>query len=145
MSQYYELRGETLWNPSQGASRLFLRHVALFEAELELPSGIGPMEWDESELDPEAFEAFVDALLTWHRRTSHSVMRALADGFVVTVVALARRAGTPVDWERIGGPRAGPYSDVQVSRNGAVAPPDGTAWAEELRARAREMERRMPR
>ncbi|MFD4219916.1 DUF6086 family protein [Streptomyces griseus] len=35
---------KTLWNPSSGASRMFQRQVAIFEVELALPSGIGPME-----------------------------------------------------------------------------------------------------
>ncbi|WP_245985008.1 DUF6086 family protein, partial [Streptomyces tateyamensis] len=34
MSQYYNMGDETLWNPSNGASRLFLRQVAVFEEEL---------------------------------------------------------------------------------------------------------------
>ena len=29
MSQFFDLDGVTLWNPSNGAARLFLRHVAL--------------------------------------------------------------------------------------------------------------------
>jgi hypothetical protein len=43
MSQYFDMGEETLWNPSNGASRLFQRQVAVFESELGLPSGIGPM------------------------------------------------------------------------------------------------------
>ncbi|WP_254882141.1 DUF6086 family protein [Streptomyces sp. NA03103] len=38
---YFELGDETLWNPSNGAGRLFMRQVEVFEAELGLPSGIG--------------------------------------------------------------------------------------------------------
>jgi len=34
MSQYFDLGDETLWNPSNGASRLFRSQVAVFEAEL---------------------------------------------------------------------------------------------------------------
>ncbi|WOX17170.1 DUF6086 family protein [Streptomyces sp. N50] len=38
---YFDAGDETLWNPSNGAGRLFLRQLELFEAELKLPSGIG--------------------------------------------------------------------------------------------------------
>ncbi|MEV7247468.1 DUF6086 family protein [Streptomyces cyaneofuscatus] len=31
---------------------MFQRQVAVFEAELELPSGIGPMENDECQITP---------------------------------------------------------------------------------------------
>ncbi|OEJ97593.1 DUF6086 family protein [Streptomyces thermolilacinus] len=73
MSEYCNLGGETLWNPSQGASRMFRRHVALFEAELGLPSGIGSMgDSDEFRIDPAALATFVTALLERHRRTTRA-------------------------------------------------------------------------
>ncbi|MFI1584712.1 DUF6086 family protein [Embleya sp. NPDC020630] len=99
MSQYYDMGEETLWNPSNGASRLFLGQLAIFEAELRLPSGIGPMEDDECEVDPARFEVFVNSLVARHRRTQHAVMRVLAEGFVTTVLALGGRAGVDVRWD----------------------------------------------
>ncbi|WP_416385394.1 DUF6086 family protein [Streptomyces sp. NRRL B-1677] len=48
------------------------------------------------------FKALVDALLAWHRRTSHAVMAALSEGFVVTVLVLAERAGIQVEWQPAG-------------------------------------------
>ncbi|MFE7359084.1 DUF6086 family protein, partial [Streptomyces sp. NPDC057543] len=63
MSQYYDLGDQTLWNPSNGASRLFMSQVTVYQTEVGLPSGIGPMEADECQIDPIAFAAFVDALL----------------------------------------------------------------------------------
>ena len=64
----------TLWNPSNGTSRLFLRQVALFEEELALPSGIGTMEQDEAQIDPAVLEGFVEALLAGQARTNHAIM-----------------------------------------------------------------------
>ncbi|EYT83815.1 hypothetical protein CF54_05070 [Streptomyces sp. Tu 6176] len=121
MSQYFDMGGETLWNPSNEASGLFRRQVAVFEAELELPSGIGPMENDECEIDPAAFEVFVDALLALHRETDHAVVLALREGFTATVLVLAERAGIGADRARLGSAAAG------------------------LREKARELGRRMPR
>ncbi|WP_329503579.1 DUF6086 family protein [Streptomyces iakyrus] len=74
MSQYFDVGEETLWNPSHGASRLFRRQVAVFESELGFRSGIGPMVNDECQIDPVAFETFVNALLAQHRRTSHALV-----------------------------------------------------------------------
>ncbi|MDX3850471.1 DUF6086 family protein [Streptomyces sp. AK02-01A] len=146
MSQYFEIADETLWNPSNGASRLFLRQVAVFEAELDLSSGIGPMENDECQIDPIAFETFVNALLARHRRTSHAIVLALSEGFTAIVLVLAERAGITVDWTRLGADPSGPLDDVQVSvRTGMSAPADGAAWRSELREKARELDRRMPR
>ncbi|MEU7278432.1 DUF6086 family protein [Streptomyces sp. NPDC045431] len=146
MSQYFDVGDETLWNPSNGASRMFQRHVALFEAELELPSGIGPMENDECQIDPDTFETFVNALLAEHRRMSHGVWLALCEGFVATVLVLAERAGITVDWARHGATPQAPFQDVQVSpATGMSAPAEGDAWAAGLRERARELGRRMAR
>ncbi|MFD9903311.1 DUF6086 family protein [Streptomyces sp. NPDC059063] len=124
MSQYFDLGDETLWNPSTGAARLFLRQVAVFEAELDLPSGIGPMEHDECQLDPAVFTTFVNALLAHHRRSHHAVVVALSEGFVATVLALAGRAGVAVDW---------------------ASAREDEAWAERLRERAGELDRYMAR
>ena len=146
MSQDYDMDDETLWNPSNGASRLFLRQVALFEAELELPSGIGPMVNDESRIDRDTFAVFVDALLARHRRTSHAVMLALSEGFAATVLVLAERGGVAVDWARLGAAPHGPRENVQISAcTGMSVLPEGGAWESRLRERSRELGRSMAR
>ena len=98
MSQYFDLGDETLWNPSNGAARLFLRQVTVFEAELGLPSGIGPMENDECQIDAAALKVFANALLAGYRRATHVVILTLSEGFVVTFLALAQRAGVELPW-----------------------------------------------
>ncbi|MFD3658625.1 DUF6086 family protein [Streptomyces sp. NPDC058620] len=146
MSQYFDLGDETLWNPSNGASRMFQRQVAVFEAELELPSGIGPMENDECQISPDTFETFVNALLTQHRKSSHTIWLALSEGFTATVLVLAERAGVKVDWARYGAAPEGPLQDVQVSTvTGMSTPAEGAAWSAGLREKVRELGRRMPR
>jgi hypothetical protein len=146
MSQYFDIGDETLWNPSNGASRMFQRQVTVLEAELELASGIGPMENDECQIDPITFEAFVNALLARHRRTSHTIVLALSEGFVATVLVLAERAGITVDWAQLGTTPDGPLEDVQVSAlTGMSVPAEGGTWGAGLREKARELGRRMPR
>ncbi|WP_327178470.1 DUF6086 family protein [Streptomyces sp. NBC_01335] len=135
MSQYYDLGDRTLWNPSNGASRLFMSQVTVYQAEVGLPSGIGPMEADECQIDPIAFAAFVDALLTWHGKTRHAVMATLSEGFVATVLALAEKA------------------DIEVGRQGAdhaeshclktASDPHAKEWTAELRQKSRELVRHM--
>ncbi|MFJ4844238.1 DUF6086 family protein [Streptomyces sp. NPDC088733] len=142
MSQHFNLGDETLWNPSNGATRLFLGQLAVFEAELGLPGGIGPMENDECQVEPVAFAVFASALLAWHRRARHAVVLVLSEGFVATVLALAE--GAAVDLERAEpGVAAQGERDVQVP-----VPPDlvdhGRA-RRQLRERVREISRAMPR
>lgn len=138
MSQYFDVGDETLWNPSNGAARLFLRHVRLYEEELGVPSGFGPMENDECEIDPAVFGAYVDALLDLHDRTRHAVIDALSEGFVATVLVLAERAGVGV---RRPAAADGPEGlrDVQVPLI------DTGERAVRLRERVGVLRRRMPR
>jgi hypothetical protein len=97
VSQYYEVGDETLWNPSIGASRLFLAHVRLHEDELGMASGLGPMDGDECQIEAGAFREYTEALVARHLRTGHHVILALSEGFVATVLVLARRAGIEPD------------------------------------------------
>ena len=145
MSQFFLMGDQTLWNPSNGASRLFRRQVAVFETELGLPSGLGPMREDECRIDPDAFEVFVDALLARHRGTSHAVMIALSEGFVATVLVLAERAGVDVNRERGGPTTHEGRRDVQVPAPPPLTASDEAARAGALRGRARELGRFMAR
>ncbi|MFI5865304.1 DUF6086 family protein [Streptomyces sp. NPDC051546] len=140
MSQYYDVGDETVWNPSNGAARLFHRQVAVFEEELGLPSGIGPLINDECQLDPAALGAFAEALVARHGTTGHAVIRALSEGFVATVLVLAERAGAQVRWPR-------PADSLEGARDVQVPLPDpcGSSVESQVRAAARELSRRMPR
>lgn len=140
MSQFYDMGDQTLWNPSNGASRLFMSQVSVYQAELGLPSGIGSMQADECQIDPLVFKEFVDALLRWHRRTSHAVMAALSEGFVATVLVLAERAGIEVNWPPAGFAEYGGLKDVQAPAAPVFS--EG-AWAAALQYKSRELGRFM--
>ncbi len=145
MSMYFELGDETLWNPSMGAGRLFLRQVEVYEAELELPSGIGQGQYwgdpDTLQVVPDTYAEFVHALAAWHCRTGHSVILALSEGFVATALALARRAGIEVGLPEPADPHlcGGAQREVQNPGNPRAVPTC------ELDARAREIDRSMAR
>jgi hypothetical protein len=138
MSQYYEVDGESVWNPATRASELFLAHVRVHEEWVGVPSGFGPMENDECQIDVPVFEAFVTALLDRHNRTSHAIINALSDGFLATVLALAARIGLDV---RLPEPPAtlDGFMAVQVPLS---TDPDRPA---RLRAQVLELQRAMPR
>ncbi|WP_246886540.1 DUF6086 family protein [Streptomyces sp. GESEQ-4] len=148
MSKYFDMGDETLWNPSNGAGRLFLRQVEVFEAELKLPSGIGQGRYwgdpDTLEVDPAVYAEFVHGLVAWHCGTGHSVIVALSEGFVATAVALARRAGIEMEMPEpgTGHIRGGGRCDVQIPGNPRAA---STAAIDALDTRAREMDRWMAR
>ncbi|MGV9405458.1 DUF6086 family protein [Streptomyces sp. NPDC003667] len=145
---YFDIGDETVWNPSNGAGRLFIRQVEVFEAELKLPSGIGQGRYrgdpDTLEVDPAVYAEFARGLVDWHCRTGHSVVLALSEGFVATAVALARRAGIEVEMPepRSGDVRGGVQRDVQVPGNPLT---ESAAVVTALDRRARELDRWMPR
>lgn len=144
MSQYYDLGDRTLWNPSNGASRLFLREVAVFEAELGLPSGLGPMENDACDVDPAALGVFADALVDRHRRTRHAVIQALSEGFVATVMVLAERAGVGVRWESAESAESDPVAPARdVQAGPAVGRLPQVSVDRALRRKAQELSRFM--
>jgi hypothetical protein len=148
MSMNFDIGDETLWNPSNGAGRLFLRQIEVFEAELGLSSGIGQGKYwgdpDTLEVDPAVYEEFVRGLVAWHCRTGHSVILALSEGFVATAVALARRAGIEVGIPepRADHVRGGARCDVQVPSNPQAA---SAVTVHALDMRAREVDRWMAR
>ncbi|WP_328936474.1 DUF6086 family protein [Streptomyces tauricus] len=133
MSQYYDLGDRTLWNPSDGASRLFMSQVTVYQAEVGVPSGIGPMEADECQIDPIAFAAFVEALLAWHANTRHAVMATLSEGFVATVLALAEKANIEVSWE------AAERAESHYLKT--TSDPRAKEWTAALQQRSRELVR----
>jgi hypothetical protein len=97
---------------------------------------------DESQIDPTAFENFVNTLLKRHRGTQHGVILALSEGFVATVLVLAERAGTKIRWPSLAGSVGNVLVDVQVPARPVV---DDEAWVTRLSARAREVGRFMAR
>ena len=135
MSQYYKVGDQTLWNPSNGASLLFMSHVTVYRAEVGLPSGIGPMEADECQIDPIAFAAFVDALLAWHSKTRQAIMVALSEGFVATVLALAEKANIEVDWQ------AAEHAESGYLKT--ASDPHAKGWTAALQQKSRELTRHM--
>ncbi|WP_030898999.1 DUF6086 family protein [Streptomyces sp. NRRL F-5126] len=136
MSQYYDVGDQTLWNPSNSASRLFMTQVTAHQAEVGLPSGIGPMEADECQIDPVVFAAFVNALLAWHGRTGHAVMVALSEGFVATTLVLAERANIEVNWQAVEGAER---DDLPMTSD-----PHARGRTAALRQTTRELARHMP-
>jgi hypothetical protein len=117
-----------------------MSQVSVYQAELGMPSGIGPMQADECQIHPLVFKEFVDALLAWHRRTSHAVMAALSEGFVATMLVLAERAGIEVNRLPAGVAEDGGLKDVQVPA--APVSSEGT-WTAGLECKSRELGRFM--
>ncbi|MGW3245846.1 DUF6086 family protein [Streptomyces sp. NPDC001070] len=137
MSRYDDVGDEALWNPSNGGCVMLTRQVPPTGGESGAPSGIRPMESDETQIDPAAFGECADALLARHRATRRAVVRTLGEGFTAAVPVLAERAGVCVD--RSAPEPQGGLRDVRTPW------PDEDAWDVPLRERGRAPDRVMPR
>lgn len=112
-----------------------MSQVTVYEAEVGLPSGIGPMEADECQIAPIAFEAFVVALLAWHSETRHAVMASLSEGFVATVLALAEMANIEVSRQEA------KHAETHYLK--AASDPHAKEWTGALEQKSRELVRHM--
>lgn len=137
MSQYYRAGDIVLWKPSSGVSRVLLGQVRLFEDELSLASGVGPMAADECQVEVEHFNTFAQALLTYCEASNHQVLHAMTDGLLITVLALAERAGAEV--------RPSRFDSRQHDVQGGSGQAPSAETEDDLRQRAHAMLRFMPR
>jgi hypothetical protein len=96
MSQYFLSGGDVLWNPATRVAGLFVDMAAAHARLLGRPSGLGPMEEDECQVDVPVFAAFTDALVRDYARSNHMIKRSLMAGFVATALAVAELSGGAV-------------------------------------------------
>jgi hypothetical protein len=93
MGMSFEIDGEILWAPALQVGRLFHGQANLISELFGEPSGVGEIIADDCQLDPPVFSAFVTAMVRRYERSQHVILRSLLEGFLVTALALADRAG----------------------------------------------------
>ena len=93
MSQYFQVDGHVLWNPSTGVSQVFVRAADSFAELVDHPSGISPIVADECEIQMETFALFISTLIGKYARSNHVILRSLMEGFLATAMALVERGG----------------------------------------------------
>ncbi|MGP3966030.1 DUF6086 family protein [Nonomuraea sp. 3N208] len=142
MSQYFQVGDQVLWNPSNGVAGLFIRSAEALAPETGLPTGLGPMESDECEVDLATFAAFVSTLIGRYERSNHPILHSLMEGFIATALVLVERGGAelPVPDANDGG-----WRDVQVSEHSAWPPGGQVGDVERWAALSAQHARAMPR
>lgn len=96
MSYYFEVSGETVWDP---ALRIAKWYIALAESTAELmrlPTGLAPSEQDTCEIDPKLFRGFVEGLYEVYFSTRHPVQHGLIKGLLLTSLVVLERTGTVI-------------------------------------------------
>ncbi|WP_433475461.1 DUF6086 family protein [Spirillospora sp. CA-142024] len=96
MSQYFQNGDDVLWNPATRVAGLFMDMAAAHARLLGTPSGLGPMEFDECQVDVPVFAAFTDAVIRDYARSHHMIKRSMTAGFAATALAVARFGGGTV-------------------------------------------------
>jgi Family of unknown function (DUF6086) len=93
MSRYFQVGDQVLWNPSNGVAELFASTAEALVSTADAPTGIGPMEAHEYEIDLDTFGAFVDALVRRYVASRHPIFRCLLEGFTATALVMVQRGG----------------------------------------------------
>ncbi|OPC82262.1 hypothetical protein B4N89_16165 [Embleya scabrispora] len=93
MSCFFDIAGETVWNPSLSAGKLFASAVGNLAQLYGLDSGIVDDSSDTYEIDREVFLSFAERIFDRYFATSHPEYRLLLRGVLVMSLALLERGG----------------------------------------------------
>jgi Family of unknown function (DUF6086) len=97
MSQNFKVHGTTIWNPSNGVARVFVRQAEALEPIAGKKSGLRAVISDDTyEVDVPAMEDYVTALLEQYFRSRHTLYRMMVGGVLKTCLVLLDRAGSSV-------------------------------------------------
>jgi hypothetical protein len=75
---------------------MFLGQADVLSQLVGKDTGLGEIIEGESEIDPAAFPAFVDALVKTYQDANNEALKALLKGFVSVALVLVDRMGTEV-------------------------------------------------
>jgi len=98
VSQYFDdvTTGETLWNPAMRVAQLFFRMTEALVPVAGRPCGIVDLRIDKYAVEPEAFAAFVDALVRQYLASNHAIFKAMLAGYLPQAMVMAERSGRVV-------------------------------------------------
>ncbi|GIG59010.1 hypothetical protein Lfu02_33820 [Longispora fulva] len=96
MSYYFEVDGETVWNPALQPGLLFVAVAHRLADVLELPSGLAPGVDDICRVDVAVFGRFVGALHDRYFSSGHKVQRGLLRGVLLPSLVVLERADAPI-------------------------------------------------
>jgi len=98
VSQYFDdaTTGETLWNPATCVAQLFFRMTEALVPVADRPSGMVDLQIDEYAVEPEAFAAFVDALVRQYLASNHAIFKLMLAGYLPQAMVMVERSGQPV-------------------------------------------------
>ena len=119
MSQLYTVNGEEVGWKGLRTSQLFVGQIALLEKSVPQPSGVFDTGWDEIQIDPPVFRAFLLAVLDHLRRFNGSwEFHAMVRGMLQVALELD---------EKVNGER--PELEVDLRGGGTTGIDEDTAFS----------------
>ncbi|SDI09232.1 hypothetical protein SAMN05192558_101664 [Actinokineospora alba] len=93
MSYFFEVAGNTVWNPSLRSAQWYLPAAQNAADLMRVPSGLTPGQDDTCAVDVPIFQRFTEGLLKEWGSTRHPVAHALMRGVLLPSVVMLERAG----------------------------------------------------
>ncbi|MER8072134.1 DUF6086 family protein [Streptomyces sp. NPDC094034] len=122
MSYTFDIGDDTIWGPANSVARIFLGTVRTLSEEYRIPSGVGDDLMGMVEIDPAAFPAFVQRVLTERAQSLHMYKSMMLDGILPILIAMADRGKLGLSART---PEEGAYlEEVRARKLPMLAPSD---------------------
>jgi hypothetical protein len=96
MSYYFEVLGETVWDPSLRIGKWYLSFATAAAELVQRPTGLTPSDDDTCAVDLPVFRGFVESLLDCYASTRHPVQHGLMRGVLLTSLVILKRGGVVI-------------------------------------------------
>ncbi|MGV9993956.1 DUF6086 family protein [Streptomyces sp. NPDC003374] len=97
MSYYFEVAGETVWDPSLRIGKWYLSFAKSAAELVQRPTGLTPSDDDTCAVDVQVFRQFVEGLLDCYGSTRHPVQHGLMRGVLLASLVMLERAGVVLE------------------------------------------------
>ncbi|MEU3430488.1 DUF6086 family protein [Streptomyces gardneri] len=96
MSYYFEVAGETVWDPSLRIGKWYLSFAETAGKLVQRPTGLTPSDDDTCAVNVQVFRQFVESLLECYASTRHPVQHGLMRGVLLTSLVMLERGGVVI-------------------------------------------------
>lgn len=96
MSYYFEVAGETVWDPSLRIGNWYLSFAESAAELVQRPTGLTPSDDDTCAVDVQVFRQFVEGLLDCYGSTRHPVQHDLMRGVLLASLVMLGRGGVVI-------------------------------------------------
>jgi len=96
MSYYFEVAGETVWDPALRIGMWYLSFAESAANLVQRPTGLTPSDDDTCAVDIEVFRQFVEGLLDCYGSTRHPVQHGLMRGLLLASLVILGRGGLTI-------------------------------------------------